>query len=135
MPDKPPIIKSSSHEAVSEIEPYAAISNEDKQDSNNAAANGYWIHDDTGPKHYVAPPDASSVDVNDADLITRIERVLENNTQLDASRVHVTLDNGFVKLIGIAGSEQESRLAEQAVKAAIGDIRVTNQLVVEESLK
>ncbi|MDT8854399.1 BON domain-containing protein [Paracoccaceae bacterium Fryx2] len=25
------------------------------QAPNNAASNGYWIHDDLGPKHYVAP--------------------------------------------------------------------------------
>lgn len=23
--------------------------------SNNAASNGHWVHDDVGPRHYVAP--------------------------------------------------------------------------------
>ena len=59
--------------------------------SNNAASNGYWIHDDVGPKHYVAPAAFKNGQPQLAnDLLSRLDMALRAHSGF--SRLHVAMD-------------------------------------------
>lgn len=135
MPDKPPVAITNSHKIKPPDVMRQMPAEHEDQSSNNAASNGYWIHDDIGPKHYVAPPDANGVDIDEGDLVSRIVTTLQSKAGPGSSRMHVALDKGVVILKGIAVSEMESQLVGRAVQTVAGDMRVVNQLVIDEAFQ
>ncbi len=101
------------------------------QVSNNAASNGYWVHDEIGPKHYVAPvAGAGSSDDGAGEIIGRIEAALARQ-QIDASRIQFSLDGGQVVLGGIARTAEESAKAGRAAGEVAGEWVVVNRLSVD----
>lgn len=132
MPDKPPVTISPSHKVSTEDRPHAAAGDEG---SNNAASNGFWIHDDVGPKYYVAPPDASGLNVDEGDQVAHIYAMLRTYPGLDASRMHVALEKGVVVLGGIAVSDIEGQLAARAVQTVAGPVQILNRLVIDGALQ
>lgn len=99
----------------------------------NAASNGYWLHDDLGPRAYVAPdaaapPDGRSLE----DLIAEIEDKLALLPETETRRLHVAATGGRIVLSGIVGSADARRRVGAHVVAAAGEVPVENRLQVGE---
>lgn len=102
--------------------------------SNNAASNGYWIHDEIGPKHYVAPPHGEGNGDQAAGLIiAQIETALARH-EIDASRMQVSLDGGQLVLGGIAKTAEDSEKAGHAANEVAGKWIVVTRLSVVTGL-
>lgn len=65
------------------------------------------------------------------DIHRRIVRVLHQNADIDARRIHVTLETDVVTLKGTVESWTQREAAEHAAGSAPGIARVDNQLLVE----
>lgn len=99
----------------------------------NAASNGYWLHDDLGPRAYVAPdadvpPDGRSL----PDLIAEIEDQLALLPEEETRRLHVAATGGLLVLSGIVGSAEVRRRVGAHVVAAAGEVPVENRIQVGE---
>ena len=134
MPDKPPVMIVKTHTISTEAARDQPEPTSNEPASNNAASNGYWIHDELGPKNYIAPPDANGVEFDEGDMVKRIGAMLTGTPGIDASRIQVALEKGVILINGIAVSAMESRLAARAVQMVAGDVRVVNRLVIDEAL-
>lgn len=135
MPDNPPVRISKSHESSTEAADDRVDPKSDDPGSSNAAANGYWIHDELGPKFYVAPPETNGLNVDEGKIVRRIDEALESEAGVDASRLQVALEKGVVVINGIAVSEMESDLVTQAVQKVAGKVKVVNLPKIDEGLK
>lgn len=66
--------------------------------SDNHASNGYWVHDDFGPRHYVAPwhgdPDARAT----SDRLS--EAIAVMNGMTGTERLHLVVEDGQFHLKG-----------------------------------
>lgn len=97
----------------------------------NAASNGYWLHDDLGPRAYVAPdaaapPDGRSLE----DLLAEIEDQLAMLPPEETRRLHVAASGGRVVLSGVVGSAEVRRRVGAHVVTAAGAVPVENRLQV-----
>lgn len=96
----------------------------------NAASNGYWLHDEAGPRGYVAP-DARAAEGQDlADLLTEIDDQLALLPDAVTSRLHVAAEDGRIVLSGSVGSAEARRRAGAHAVAAAGEVPVENRLTV-----
>ena len=97
----------------------------------NAASNGYWLHDDFGPRAYVAP-DAAPLPAGRGleDLMAAIEDRLALLPEAETRRVHVAATGGRLVLSGIVGSAEARRRVGARVVAAAGEVPVENRLQV-----
>jgi osmotically-inducible protein OsmY len=69
--------------------------------------------------------------VKPQEIERRIADAIERMADLDAHRIHVSLDNGTVQLRGRVHTWYEKRLAEREALSAPGVTHVDNQIVVE----
>jgi hypothetical protein len=97
----------------------------------NAAANGYWVHDDIGPKTYVAP-DAEAPGGDIGGLIVAIEEQLALLPADETRRLHVTATGGRIVLFGQVPSVEARRRVGAHVVTAAASIPVVNRLTVAE---
>ncbi len=65
------------------------------------------------------------------DILQKIDSALRRSAALEASRVHVAIERGTVKLSGTVRSYSERDLVEDAAWSAPGVLKVDNQLVVQ----
>jgi osmotically-inducible protein OsmY len=65
------------------------------------------------------------------DIQRRIVRALHQNADIDARRIHVTLERDVVRLKGTVESWTQREAAEHAAGSAPGIARIDNQLLVE----
>lgn len=96
------------------------------------AANGHWLHDETGPSAYVSP-DAKTFDdprVGASDLIARIEDRLGYLEGLDASRIHLSVTGSSLVLSGQVDSVEARRRAGACAVAVAQGLPVENRLNV-----
>jgi hypothetical protein len=97
----------------------------------NAAANGYWVHDEIGPKTYVAP-DAEAPEGDIGGLLEGIEEQLALLPADETRRLHVTATGGRIVLFGQVPSVEARRRVGAHVVSAAGSIPVVNRLTVAE---
>jgi hypothetical protein len=95
----------------------------------NAAANGYWVHDEFGPRTYVAP-DAEAPDGDIGGLIEAIGEQLALLPADETRRLHVTATGGRIVLFGQVPSVEARRRVGAHVVTAAGSIPVVNRLTV-----
>jgi len=66
--------------------------------SGNHSSNGYWIHDDFGPRHYVAPSHGTA---SGGATVDSLPLAIERLTLIEgAERVHLTLEDEVFHLKG-----------------------------------
>jgi hypothetical protein len=119
MPHKPPPTTST---------PDTSSPDAPRGDADNVASNGYWLRDEIGPRHYVAPAGDRA---GATDLIGRIETALGDLPGIDARRLHLSLDGAGLAVGGTARSEHERDRAVQAIRAIAGEVTVTNRIALE----
>lgn len=106
----------------------------DVQSPGNAASNGHWIHDDYGPRDYVAPAPAETGTRPAADLIAAARAALSARATLDIDRIHLTVEGSTLTLAGFVASAAERYRAVAAVGAALRGVTVRDRLAVDEAL-
>lgn len=99
---------------------------------NNDAANGYWVHDAFGPRHYVAPPTGEAKPGGAFDMISSVLDALSGQGSADLSRVHAAFDEACVVLSGTVRSGADRDRAVDIVRMATGGRPVTSRIVVDE---
>lgn len=134
MPDNPPVRISKSHATSTEPLQDRHDLTSDNPGSSNAASNGYWIHDELGPKFYVAPPETNGLDIDEGEIVKRIDAALGSTAGLETSQIQVALEKGVIVINGITVSAMENQLIARAVQKVTGEVKVVNRLVIDEGL-
>lgn len=77
----------------------------------------------------------NAVDIDDASILSRVERAIASNEELTSSNIHVTSVNGFVLLTGQALSAEQKQQASVAVAFATNAIRrLINEVEVVDAI-
>lgn len=96
----------------------------------NAASNGYWLHDDLGPRAYVGPGAAAADGRDIASLLEDIEDQLALLPEAETRQLHVAAVQGRIVLSGTVGSAEARRRVGAHVVTAAGEVPVENRLDV-----
>jgi hypothetical protein len=91
----------------------------------SAAPDGYWVHDDFGPRIYV-PVNAG----DGAGLDVAFARLLADNPQITDGQVTLREVDDVVWLEGWVDDEAQSQALEAAVRLLAGGRRVQNVLTI-----
>lgn len=101
----------------------------------SVASNGYWIHDQFGPRHYIGADVVVPEGRSPEELIEMIEERLETMAGLDASRVHVSFDGDVLRLAGSVRDAQARRRVGACATALAASqdwgLRVENCVTIE----
>lgn len=74
-------------------------------------------------------------DLDDTELAELIEQELSEYPGMDGDLVEIEVEDGFVRLIGRVGTEQELQSIEQVVSDVLGVQRYANELVIDELVR
>ncbi|MDP2087179.1 MAG: BON domain-containing protein [Gemmobacter sp.] len=100
--------------------------------SANAASNGHWLHDEFGPRTYVAPL-VGAEDEPHEDLVRQIAEALElqlgDLPEWADQAIHVRRLEGELRLVGFVSSDVIRRAAERCATGVTTE-PVRNDLVV-----
>lgn len=66
-----------------------------------------------------------------SDVQKRIEEALKRSAEVDAGRIHVSVDGGKVRLDGKVHAWHEKRMAQQAAWAAPGVVEVEDRIMID----
>ncbi|WP_171037810.1 BON domain-containing protein [Dyadobacter luticola] len=72
--------------------------------------------------------------ISDSALADHIKSALHQNSQLNDSDIHISVDEGWVSLDGRVGRETDRRVVQSCVEDILGVFGITNNLTFSRQL-
>jgi hypothetical protein len=73
--------------------------------------------------------------LDDEDLAALVEQELSEHPELDPDLIDIRVENGFVRLEGRVGTEQELQTIEHVLSDVLGVTSYSNELVLDQSVR